>query len=103
MAHGWRMAMKSRSVTELAEVEGHVIAGEQHIVKQREIIRRLEHAGRGNSETAKVARDLLHSMELAQRAHIAHRDQLRALVKPFEKAHSTARNTQPTSTTQGTR
>ena len=53
---------------ELAEVEGHVIAGEEHIARQREIIRRLEHAGRGKSETAKLARDLLHSVQLAQRA-----------------------------------
>jgi predicted nucleic acid-binding Zn-ribbon protein len=76
--------MKSRSLAELAEVEGHVIAGAEHIARQREIIRRLERAGRGNSETAKMARDLLHSMELAQRAHIAHRDQLRSLVESHE-------------------
>ena len=72
--------MNSRFFTELAEVEGHVIAGEQHIDQQREIIRRLVRAGRGNSQTAKIARDLLNSMELAQRAHVAHRDQLRSLV-----------------------
>src|SRR3974390_3615206 len=61
--------MKSKSPSELAGVEGHVIAGEEHIARQREIVRRLERAGRGNSETAKVALDLLHSMELAQREH----------------------------------
>ncbi len=78
--------MKARSFIELAQVETHVIAGEQHIARQREIIRRLERARRGGSETAKIARDLLRSMELAQRAHIAHRDQLRSLVEPVQRA-----------------
>lgn len=73
--------METRFIAELAEVEGHVIAGDEHIGRQHEIIRRLERAGRGKSETAKIARDLLHSMQLAQRAHIAHRDQLRSLVE----------------------
>jgi hypothetical protein len=72
--------MKTRLFSELAQVEGHVIAGEQHIAHQREIILRLVRAGRGKSETAKIAHALLHSMELAQRAHVAHRDQLISLV-----------------------
>ncbi|MGC2076276.1 MAG: hypothetical protein WA728_09665 [Xanthobacteraceae bacterium] len=73
----------------LTEVERHVIAGERHIAQQHEIIRRLERAGRGNGPTAKIARDLLHSMELAQRAHVAHRDQLRSLVNPVEAERNT--------------
>ena len=67
-------------VGDLAEIEGHVIAGARHIAHQREIIRQLERAGRGNSKTAMIARQLLSSMDVAQRAHIAHRDQLRALL-----------------------
>jgi len=73
--------MKSQFSDDLASVEKHVIDGERHIAQQREIVRRLVQVGRGNSETAKIARELLNSIEVAQRAHIAHRDQLRSLVK----------------------
>jgi hypothetical protein len=74
--------MKSRPNVfgDLAEIEGHVIAGERHIAHQHEIIDQLERAGRGNSKTAMIARELLSSMEVAQRAHLAHRDQLRSLL-----------------------
>jgi len=56
----------------------HIAEGERHIERQREIVARLEQQGRGASRTATVARELLHSMQRVQRAHLSHRDQLRA-------------------------
>ena len=56
----------------------HIAEGERHIERQREIVARLEQQGRGASRTATVARELLHSMQRVQRAHLSHRDQLKA-------------------------
>ena len=40
----------------LAHVERHVRDGERHLLRQREIVDGLERYGRGQSETAKMAR-----------------------------------------------
>jgi hypothetical protein len=56
----------------------HIAEGEKHIERQREIVAGLERRGRGASDTAKIARELLHSMERVQRAHLSHRHQLKA-------------------------
>jgi len=56
----------------------HVADGERHIERQREIVARLEERGRGTSHTATIARELLHSMERIQRAHLSHREQIKA-------------------------
>jgi hypothetical protein len=65
---------------QLATSERHVIDGQGHIDQQREIVARLERAGRGSTWTAKLARDLLHTLEMTQRAHVAHYNQLRLLM-----------------------
>jgi hypothetical protein len=65
---------------QLAIAERHVIEGQDHIDRQREIVAQLGRAGRGNSWTAKLARDLLHTLEVTQRAHVAHYNQLRSLM-----------------------
>jgi hypothetical protein len=65
---------------QLATAERHVIEGQDHIDQQRQIVDRLERAGRGNTWTAKLARDLLHTLQMTQRAHVAHYNQLRLLI-----------------------
>jgi hypothetical protein len=65
---------------QLATAERHVVEGQDHIDRQREIVARLERAGRGHSWTAKLARDLLRTLEITQRVHVAHYDQLRSLM-----------------------
>jgi hypothetical protein len=65
---------------QLATAERHVVEGQDHIGRQREIVARLERAGRGHSWTAKLARDLLRTLEMTQRVHVAHYNQLRSLM-----------------------
>jgi hypothetical protein len=60
----------------LAHVERNIRAGERHLLLQREIIDELERHGRGDSQTAKMARDLLASFEMAQSAHLNDRAHL---------------------------
>jgi hypothetical protein len=48
----------------LAAVERHIRDGERHLSHQREIVDELERHGRGSSQTAKVARDILASFEM---------------------------------------
>jgi hypothetical protein len=56
----------------LANVERHIAAGRASVLRQQEIIGRLENAGSRRSETASIARAFLHRLEL----HIADRDRL---------------------------
>jgi hypothetical protein len=68
----------------------HVSDGQRHIERQREIVARLEQRGRGASHTAKVARELLASMQRIQRSHVGHRSQIKAeLARVDEPALST--------------
>jgi hypothetical protein len=60
----------------LAEAEYHVLLGERHIIRQREIVAELERDG--HEQAAVSARDLLETFEQAQKAHVADRDRLRA-------------------------
>ena len=60
----------------LAMAEYHVVLGEQHVLRQHEIIARLERAGCGQSETANTARELLHQMEHALGGYMAECDWL---------------------------
>src|SRR6516165_4748245 len=55
----------------LAQVERHIREGERHILRQRQIVDALERHGRGQSQTAKMARDTLDLFEMAQAAHVA--------------------------------
>jgi hypothetical protein len=45
-------------------------------LRQREIVGELERHGHGNSQTAKMARDLLDTFEMAQSAHLNDRAHL---------------------------
>ncbi len=62
-------------------VERHVLEGERHIARQREIVARLEH-GLRESTTLRIARELLLEMERAQSLHVADRDRLREQLGP---------------------
>jgi hypothetical protein len=61
---------RSLLLNQLAHVERHIRDGERHLLRQREIVEELERHGRGNSQTAKMARDILASFEMAQSAHL---------------------------------
>ena len=54
----------------LADTEQRIAENERHISAQLEIIAGLENAGRGNSETAETAREILQSMQRALRARL---------------------------------
>ena len=61
---------------ELALTERHVIEGEAHLARVRQIIAELESSGQDTID----AWELLQTLEKSQALHIAVRDQLRALV-----------------------
>jgi hypothetical protein len=58
----------------LANVERHIARGRASVLRQQEIIGRLESTGSRRSETASIARALLHQMERRLEMHIADRD-----------------------------
>ena len=60
----------------LANVERLIAEGRASVLRQREIIGRLESAGSRRSETASIARAFLHQMERRLEMHIANRDRL---------------------------
>jgi hypothetical protein len=53
----------------LGLAERHVLEGEEHIARQREIVNRLERRS-PKSITLQTARELLQEMERAQRIHV---------------------------------
>jgi hypothetical protein len=57
----------------LAQVERHIREGERHLLHQREIVDGLERRGRGQSQTATMARVLLQSFEKTQLLHLNER------------------------------
>jgi hypothetical protein len=61
----------------LALAERHITEGREHVVRQHDIIARLEAAGLGSSQTADIARLLLSSMQDSLAQHISDRDRLR--------------------------
>jgi hypothetical protein len=67
---------RSLLLDHLDQVERHIRDGEWHLLRQREIVDELERHGRGKSQTAKMARDLLESFEMAQSAHLNDRAHL---------------------------
>jgi len=77
---------RSMLLDHLAQVECHVSEGEWHLLRQREIVDELERHGRGNSQTAKMARDILETFEMAQAAHL--NDRARLLIALGEIADS---------------
>ena len=60
--------------THLKQAERHVVEGEEHIARQRELIVRLERQGHDIESAVK----LLSTFEQTQASHIADRDRLRA-------------------------
>ena len=60
----------------LANVERHIARGRASVLRQQEIVGRLESTGGRRSETASIARALLHQMERRLEIHIADRDWL---------------------------
>ena len=60
----------------LAYVERHISDGERHLLRQREIVDELERHGRGNSQTAKMAREILATFEMSQTQHLNDRAHL---------------------------
>jgi hypothetical protein len=60
----------------LAYVERHISDGERHHLRQREIVDELERHGRGNSQTAKMAREILATFEMSQTQHLNDRAHL---------------------------
>jgi hypothetical protein len=55
----WRLTDRGLLQTNLDLIEQQIIESEVHITRQRNIITKLEIAGLGKSETAKIARELL--------------------------------------------
>ena len=51
---------RSMVLEQLAHAERHIVQGEPHLLRQREIVAELERHGHGRSQTAKMARDILH-------------------------------------------
>jgi hypothetical protein len=70
------MEDRAMIIRHLAMAEGHVIQGESHIARQKEIVAELERDGR--VEAAETARELLATFELTQKSHVEDRDRLRA-------------------------
>ena len=67
---------RSMLLDHLVHVERHILDGERHLLRQREIVDELERHGRGHSETAKMARDILVTFEMTQSAHLNDRAHL---------------------------
>lgn len=68
---------RSMLLDHLARAERHIREGERHLLRQREIVAELERHGHGRSRTASTARDILHTFEQAQSAHLNHRVRLK--------------------------
>jgi hypothetical protein len=61
----------------LTNAERHITQGRATVLRQQEIIGRLESAGDARSETTSIARAFLHQMERRLEMHLADRDRLR--------------------------
>jgi hypothetical protein len=57
--------------------ESRVLVGESHIARQRYLLTWLEQANRGKSESARVARDVMATLEKIQAIYVADRDRLK--------------------------
>ena len=64
----------------LALAQRHVKEGAYHLLQQRELLASLQTHGHSKSDTARIARDLLDTMERVQAIHIEQRDRLTAAV-----------------------
>jgi len=68
----------------LAQAERHIRDGERHLAHQREIVAELDRHGRGHTQTAKMARDILATFEMSQSVHL--NDRMRLLHALQDKA-----------------
>jgi len=71
--------------TYLEMAERHVNEIGFYLDHQRQIVVELERRGRGQSETAKLAKEILKSFEIAQKAYVAHRNILREAIERERK------------------
>jgi hypothetical protein len=85
IAYGIMGMKRSFLLDNLALVERHIRDGERHLLRQREIAAELERHGRGHSQTAKMARDILESFEMAQSAHLNDRVHLLQALRAITK------------------
>lgn len=76
--------MEDRAMIErhLALAEEHVVQGEGHITRQREIVGEMERDG--HVDAAQAARELLVTFEMTQRSHLGDRDRLRAELAAYK-------------------
>ena len=65
----------------LTSAESRVLVGESNIARQRQLLAWLEH-NRGKSESARVARDILATLEKIQTLYVADRDRLERAPRP---------------------
>jgi len=72
--------------TYLAMAERHVVETECHLLHQRQVVAQLEQHGLGHSQTANVAKEILKSFEIVQKANIAHRHRLREALRAIGNA-----------------
>ncbi|RWA58093.1 MAG: hypothetical protein EOQ27_31435 [Mesorhizobium sp.] len=61
-----------RNLISLSDVEQHVLLGERHIARQREIVADFHHKGFRTD----LADELLNLLEQMQLLHVAHRDRI---------------------------
>ena len=66
----------------LTIAESRVLVCESHIARQRQLLAWLEH-NRGKSESARVARDILATLEKIQTLYVADRDRFKRAPRPF--------------------
>lgn len=57
----------------LAAVERHIRKGNRHLLRQRESVAELARHGRGHTQTANIAKDMLMSFEMAQSKNLNER------------------------------
>ena len=68
------------SETDLVQADGHVLQGTRHVLRQRQLLRRLGDHGHDTS----MAEDILMQFETTLAYQVAHRDQIRAELKRSE-------------------
>ncbi len=72
---------RATAIDLLAKAERHVIDDEREINRLRGVVVEFRRCGAAEIERENTARELMRSVELNRRIHIAHRDRLRSLVK----------------------
>jgi hypothetical protein len=65
---------KAMVVESLAQAEEHVVMGQKHITRQRELVAKLERNGQDSSEAQRLLREFeeIYAMHLANRERLRH-------------------------------